>query len=194
MSAGACCLSLIGVWNWRGRNNEGGKTALADWEDIALNDRTVWLAFDSDAMEKKQVHAALERLSAFLKRRRARVKIVYIEDNHSNVAFMEDLIGELDSVELVTASNAELGLELVRAHRPAVVILDINLPGMSGFDAMQRLRAWPETAAIPVIGLSAAAMAKDLQRARSAGFYRYLTKPVKVSELTSLIEELLARS
>ena len=69
--------------------------------------------------------------------------------------------------------------------------MDINLPGMNGFDAAQRLREWPETKHIPVIGLSAAALLKDTSRAKDAGFYRYLTKPVKVAELTRVLEELL---
>jgi PAS domain S-box-containing protein len=120
-----------------------------------------------------------------------RHKVVYIEDNPSNIAFMQDLIGDLSSVELLTAPTAEIGIELVRAHRPHVVIMDINLPGMSGFEAMQRLREWPETQGIPVIGLSAAALLKDTNRAKTAGFYRYLTKPVKVAELTRTLEELL---
>jgi CheY-like chemotaxis protein len=122
-----------------------------------------------------------------------RHKIVYIEDNPSNIAFMEDLLGDLPNVELMTAPTAEIGLELVRAHRPSAVILDINLPGMSGFDALQHLRGWPETRDIPVIGLSAAALLKDTKRAKEAGFYRYLTKPVKVDELTAVLEELLVR-
>jgi CheY-like chemotaxis protein len=134
---------------------------------------------------------AAKPLPSPLTRGVSRHKIVYIEDNPSNIAFMEDLIGELSSVELVTAPSAEIGLELIRAHQPEVVIMDINLPGMSGFDAVQRLRASPETSDIPVIGLSAAALLKDTKRAKGAGFYRYLTKPVKVAELTSVLEELL---
>ena len=121
----------------------------------------------------------------------ARHKVVYIEDNPSNIAFMRDLIEDLPSVELVTAPTAEIGLELIRSHRPHVVIMDINLPGMSGFDAAERLREWPETRNIPVIGLSAAALLRDTARAKEAGFYRYLTKPVKVAELTQVLEELL---
>ncbi|HEX7841673.1 MAG TPA: PAS domain S-box protein [Kofleriaceae bacterium] len=120
-----------------------------------------------------------------------RHKVIYIEDNPSNIAFMQDLIEDLPSVELITAPTAEIGIELVRSHRPKVVIMDINLPGMSGFDAVQRLRDWPETRSIPVIGLSAAALLKDTTRAKDAGFYRYLTKPVKVAELTRALEELL---
>ena len=123
----------------------------------------------------------------------ARYKIVYVEDNPSNIAFMRDLIGELASVELITAPNAELGLELVRSHRPNAVILDINLPGMSGFEAASQLRAGPETRDIPIIGLSAAALPRDAARAKQAGFHCYLTKPVKVAELTSVLEALLLR-
>ena len=121
-----------------------------------------------------------------------RHKIVYVEDNPSNIAFMTDLVEDLSDVELLTAPTAEIGIELVRAHQPAVVIMDINLPGMSGFEAVKRLRSLPETRDIPVVGLSAAALVKDMARAEEAGFYRYLTKPVKVGELTAVLEELLS--
>jgi PAS domain S-box-containing protein len=122
-----------------------------------------------------------------------RYLIVYIEDNPSNIAFMEDLLADFERVELMTAPTAEVGIELVRAHRPDVVIMDINLPGMSGLEATQKLAAWPETHDIPVLALSAAAMIRDAARVAGAGFYRYLTKPVKVDELTAVLEELLAR-
>jgi len=121
-----------------------------------------------------------------------RCTIVYVEDHPANIAFMQELLDEVKRVELLTAANAELGVELIRAHRPDVVILDINLPGMSGFEAMRLLRSWPETRDIPVIALSAAAMERDLKRGQEAGFHRYLTKPVKVEELIAVLEELLA--
>jgi PAS domain S-box-containing protein len=117
--------------------------------------------------------------------------IIYVEDNPSNVAFMQALLSAFERVALITAPTAEIGIELVRAHRPAVVIMDINLPGMSGFEALRHLREWSETRDIPVIALSAAAMARDTKRGEQAGFVRYLTKPVKVDELTSLLETLL---
>ncbi len=117
--------------------------------------------------------------------------IVYVEDNPSNIAFMRALIGELETVELLTAPTAEIGLELIRSRRPAAVIMDINLPGISGFDAVAQLKLWPETRDIPVIGLSAAALPKDPGRAKDLGFYRYLTKPVKVADLTAVLEEVL---
>jgi CheY-like chemotaxis protein len=118
--------------------------------------------------------------------------IVYIEDNPPNIAFMEDLMAEFERVELVTAPTAEIGIELVRARKPHVVIMDIHLPGMSGFEATRRLREWPETRDIPVVALSAAAMIRDKSRVSDAGFYRYLTKPVNVGELTSVLEQLLS--
>lgn len=77
-SRGLCAISLIGVWNWRGTNEMGGKTALAEWEDVALNGREVYIAFDSDAMTKVEVASAAARLKAFLERRGASVKVVYL--------------------------------------------------------------------------------------------------------------------
>ena len=78
VSRGLCCLALLGVWNWRGTNEWGGKTALPDWELIALADRQVYLVFDSDVMLKRPVHAALARLKTFLESRGARVALVYL--------------------------------------------------------------------------------------------------------------------
>jgi PAS domain S-box-containing protein len=125
--------------------------------------------------------------------RTTRHKIVYVEDNPSNIAFMREFVEDFAGVELLTAPTAEIGLPLVRAHQPTLVIMDINLPGMSGLEATRQLRAWPETRHIPIIGLSAAALLKDTALAKDAGFDRYLTKPVKVAELAAVLEELLTR-
>jgi CheY-like chemotaxis protein len=121
-----------------------------------------------------------------------RYLVVYIEDNPSSIALMIDLLEDFERVELLTAPTAEIGLEVVRARRPHAVIMDINLPGISGFEAARRLQQWPETQAIPVIALSAAAMVRDASKVSQAGFYRYLTKPVKVDELAGTLEEILS--
>lgn len=118
--------------------------------------------------------------------------VVYIEDNPSNIAFMQGVMDELPRVKLVAVPTAEVGIEVVRDMQPQVVIMDINLPGMSGYDATRRLREWPETRAIPVIALTAAAMLGERALIKDAGFYRYLTKPVKVAELLETLEQLLA--
>lgn len=122
----------------------------------------------------------------------ARKLVVYVEDNPSNIAFMRDALEELPAIELLTAPNAEIGLDLIRARLPAVVIMDLNLPGMSGIEATRRLAIWPETRDIPVIALTAAAMARDTARAAGAGFYRYMTKPVRLDELAQVLDELLS--
>jgi PAS domain S-box-containing protein len=123
-----------------------------------------------------------------------RFTVVYIEDNPSNIAFMQGLVDELDRVDLITAPTAEVGLEIVRRRLPDVVIMDINLPGINGYEATRKLRSWPETKDIPVIALSAAAMTSDRKRAADIGFYRYLTKPVRVAELVATLEEILSPS
>jgi len=122
-----------------------------------------------------------------------RYSVVYIEDNPSNIAFMHDLMEELERVSLISVPNAEVGIALVRERRPDVVIMDINLPGMSGYEATRKLKEWPETKDIPVIALTAAAMTGDRQRFSDAGFYRYLTKPLRVDELVKTLEQLLSR-
>ncbi len=120
--------------------------------------------------------------------------IVYIEDNPSNIAFMQAVVEELPRVKLTTLPTAEVGIEVVRQTRPQVVLMDINLPGMSGYEATRKLRAWPETKDIPVIALTAAAMVTDRKRLEAAGFHRYLTKPVKVSELLEVLERLVVKA
>lgn len=117
--------------------------------------------------------------------------VLYVEDNPANVAFMRDLIGTLDGVELLVAPTAEMGTAIARASLPDVVLMDIHLPGKSGFEALHTLREDPKTAAIPVVALTAAASERDKQRGMQAGFYRYLTKPVKVDELMEVLEPLL---
>jgi len=82
-------------------------------------------------------------------------------------------------------------IELIRARHPHLVVMDINLPGMSGIEAMRRLAERADTREIPVIALSAAALPRDAIRANDAGFRRYLTKPVNIDELTTAFEEIL---
>jgi PAS domain S-box-containing protein len=164
------------------------------FESVEGQGSTFWIELPRPSAERAPapVPAALPAgESALAGDRGPRYLIVYVEDNPSNIAFMRDLLDEFERVELLTAPTAELGLEIARARIPDVIIMDINLPGMSGIEASRQLRQWPETRDIPVIALSAAAMIRDAARVTGAGFYRYLTKPVKVDELTSTLEELL---
>ncbi len=118
--------------------------------------------------------------------------ILYVEDNPANVRFMTDLVSSLEDIELATTSTAEAGVEFAYERLPQVIIMDINLPGMSGLDALRLLRGRAATRDIPVIALTAAASERDRQRGLLAGFCQYLTKPVRVDELVESLEALLA--
>jgi PAS domain S-box-containing protein len=119
--------------------------------------------------------------------------VLYVEDNPANVTFMQDLVGTLDTVDLITAPTAEMGIELARARRPDAIVMDINLPGISGVDALRALLGQSETKDTPVIALTAAASERDRRRGLEAGFFQYLTKPLSVDAFTSALMTALER-
>jgi PAS domain S-box-containing protein len=109
--------------------------------------------------------------------------LLYVEDNPANLRLVEQIIARYPEVKLLSAENGEHGVEMARQSLPEVILMDINLPGMSGTEAMQILREDPLTAHIPVIAISADAMQLDVERGLEAGFFSYITKPIKVDEL-----------
>jgi PAS domain S-box-containing protein len=108
--------------------------------------------------------------------------LLYVEDNPANLLLIEELIGRFPGLEMMTATDATVGIELARVRQPHVILMDINLPGISGLKALKILRDDPVTAHIPVIALSANAMAREIAKGLEAGFFRYLTKPIKIKE------------
>lgn len=119
-------------------------------------------------------------------------KILYVEDNPDNRELMELIIDNTDHLTLISAEDAETGIELAERDLPSLILMDINLPGMSGIDAMRLLRSNPKTASIPIVALSANAMAKDIQDAIDAGFDDYLTKPIDISVTMQTIAKMLS--
>jgi len=117
--------------------------------------------------------------------------MLYVEDNPSNLQLMEMIVANIDGLTMYSAHTAELGIEIAKSKQPSIIILDINLPGMSGLEAVKVLRNEEVTKDIPVLALSAAATKKDVELGLKAGFQKYLTKPVKVVELTDAIKEAL---
>jgi PAS domain S-box-containing protein len=117
--------------------------------------------------------------------------VLYVEDDPANVTLMRDLVSRLGNVDLLTAPTAETGIELARGRQPEVIIMDINLPGMSGMEALRALRMTDDTKNVPVIALTAAASERDQQRGMKAGFYRFLTKPVNVDEIATTLKTVL---
>jgi PAS domain S-box-containing protein len=117
--------------------------------------------------------------------------LLYVEDNPANLKLVEQLIARRPDMRLLTARDGNVGIQLARAHQPEVILMDINLPGISGIEALKILREDPATANIPVVALSANAMPRDIERGLRAGFFRYLTKPIKVNEFMDTLGEAL---
>jgi signal transduction histidine kinase/ActR/RegA family two-component response regulator len=119
--------------------------------------------------------------------------LLYVEDNPANLRLVQEIVRFRPGLRLLSAADGRAGLALARAERPAVVLMDLNLPGMSGFEVLSALRADPDTAAIPVIALSANAMQHDIERGLAAGFDRYLTKPIDIDRFNEAIDGVLAQ-
>lgn len=114
--------------------------------------------------------------------------VLYVEDNPANLQLVEQIFARRPDLRLLSARDGTSGIALARAARPDVILMDINLPGMSGIKAMQILHADSATAHIPVVALSANAMPRDIERGLEAGFFRYLTKPIKVTEFLETLD------
>ncbi len=114
--------------------------------------------------------------------------LLYVEDNPANMMLIEDLIARRSDIRLLCANDGNRGVEIALASVPDVILMDINLPGISGIKALRMLADHPVTAHIPVIALSANAMPRDIERGLEAGFYRYLTKPINVKEFMNTLD------
>jgi len=120
--------------------------------------------------------------------------LLYVEDNPANLMLVEQIIEEHSHICMLSARDGLLGIVLARSHHPDVILMDINLPGISGLQALKILREDPATAHIPVIALSANAMPRDIEKGLEAGFFRYLTKPIKINEFMIALDSALAFS
>ncbi|WP_310450731.1 ATP-binding protein [Sulfuritalea sp.] len=114
--------------------------------------------------------------------------LLYVEDNPANLELVEQLVARRPELRLLSAADGKLGMEFALAYQPQVIVMDINLPDISGLDVMKSLRADPSTAHIPIIALSANALPGDIAYALQAGFYRYLTKPIKIEEFMDALD------
>ena len=116
-------------------------------------------------------------------------RLLYVEDNPANLLLVQALVESRTELCMLSAQNGIQGVEMARDLLPDVIFMDINLPGISGFQALTLLQADPLTAHTPVVALSANAMPREIQRGLAAGFFRYLTKPFKVNELLETLDE-----
>ena len=117
--------------------------------------------------------------------------LLYVEDNPANLELVEQLIARRPDLHLLSAADGQLGIEYAQAYQPEVILMDINLPGISGLEAMKILHADPATAHIPIIALSANAIPRDVEKGLEAGFFNYITKPIKVAQFMLALDQAL---
>ena len=114
--------------------------------------------------------------------------VLYVEDNASNLDLMRRIFSMRPAIRLVSAVNGQAGLEEARAQRPELILLDVQLPDLSGDEVMERLRTDARTAGIPVVVISADAMPAQIARLLKAGARKYMTKPINVTEMLNLLD------
>lgn len=119
--------------------------------------------------------------------------ILVIEDNEKNMKLVRDLL-QYEGYETMETDTAEEGLRLAGEYLPALILMDIGLPGMNGFEALKRLRASSATASIPVIAVTASVMTHDQQKIMAAGFDGYQKKPIDIDEFSEAVRGTIERS
>jgi len=149
-----------------------------------------WIELNLAAEPQPVVNAAepLPLIQARVQQGAALRTLLYVEDNRANMQLVEQLIARRPDMRLLSAGDGTRGIALARTHQPEVILMDINLPGISGIQALKILREDPATAHIPVLAISANAMPHDIKKGLEAGFFRYLTKPIKVNEFMDALD------
>jgi len=117
-------------------------------------------------------------------------KVLYIEDNHSNMELVASILFR-HNLKLLQAPDARLGIELAKAHKPDLILMDIELPGMSGYEALKIIRKYPLLDSVPVIALSANSMESDIKKGLSAGFTDYISKPIQIASFLKKVNQYL---
>jgi PAS domain S-box-containing protein len=135
--------------------------------------------------------AAIDGSNAAMPRSRSLFTVLCVEDNPANLMLVERILSRRNDINLLSANDGVRGLEVAREALPDVVLMDVNLPGASGFDALAVLSSDPVTAHIPVIAISANAMPHDVESGLRAGFFRYLTKPIEIQPFNDAVDAAL---
>ena len=152
------------------------------WIELPLAQPAAYATPANDTDASRHEYAPLAHISG---------SVLYVEDNPSNLQLMEMILGSIEGLSLMTAHTGELGLQIAKTSRPDLIILDINLPGLNGFEVLKALQQMSETKDTPVFALSANTMPRDIDKGLDAGFKQYLTKPFKVPEIISAIQGVL---
>ena len=157
---------------------------------------TFWLELPKDTLQPSEIITEAETETTVDQDAdlTSKKSILYIEDNPANLRLVSIILGGLSHVNLRSAHEPLLGLELAEAHQPDLILLDINLPGMDGYQVLQRLQNGAKTKDIPVIAVSANAMQRDINKGMEAGFLDYMTKPIDVKKFIECINNVLSQT
>jgi PAS domain S-box-containing protein len=139
-------------------------------------------------METGEVAAIAQ---AHIYREARQYTLLYVEDNPANLKLVEQIVARQPDMHLLSAVNGASGIEIARASKPDIILMDIDLPDIDGFEALKILRSDPATNLIPVIAVSANAMPRDIEKGIKAGFLVYITKPIKVKEFMNALDMVL---
>lgn len=138
------------------------------------------------------VSSNVEEIIALQTKRQQENRVLYVEDNPTNLQLIAQLFGQhRPDIHLLSTDNPREGLKLAEEHQPNLILLDINLPGMSGFEMLKQLRSRNETHNTPVIAISANALKKDIEKGFEAGFNEYIVKPVDLTKLMKAVDAAL---
>lgn len=121
-------------------------------------------------------------------------KVLYVEDNPANLRLVERILTRINNIEMFSATSGELCIDLALAHKPDLILLDINLPGIDGYEVLKRLKINEKTNNIPIIAISAHAMPRDIEKGLSLGFSDYITKPINIQSFTEKISKILVNN
>ncbi len=129
-----------------------------------------------------------EKIQSRQRRKTKMHTLLYVEDNPANLTLVEQIIARYPDLTLLTAITGKSGVEMAKESQPDTILMDINLPDFNGFEALKILHLDPATSHIPVMALSASAMPRDIKNGLEAGFFRYITKPIKVNDFIASLD------
>ncbi|ADI30698.1 PAS domain-containing hybrid sensor histidine kinase/response regulator [Methylotenera versatilis] len=148
-----------------------------------------WIELDKDdSLHAHELIGLADDLVLSPKNERSSYTLLYVEDNPTNLMLVEQIIEGLPHIHMISACDSEHGIALATEQLPDIILMDINLLGISGVEVMLHLRKDPLTKHIPIIAISANAMTRDISQGLEAGFFRYLTKPIKINEFTEVLD------
>jgi CheY-like chemotaxis protein len=164
--------------------------AEVDFESVVGQGSTFWVEMDLlDHGQRVDAGATAEMEVSQNQLIQDKLKVLYIEDNPANMRFMQQVLARHDNYSMLEAATPSVGLQLAVSEKPHIILLDLNLPEMDGYEVLRNLKQNPQTAEIPVIAVTANAMAADVSRGLQAGFYDYITKPVNIQILLKAMRE-----